>query len=110
MINRSVAIIKTKRPLVDWLKTLPEPADLPLEDLNIDTTAFLLPDLGENNQEDILAHYYDLIFEEQLMSWWTDKKDWPSPRDLEEFNKWFSVEFHSLVFDLVDEPLERTER
>ena len=108
MINRSVAIIKIKMPFLEWLNTLPESTDETLGDLNNDTTAFLLPDLGYD-EEDILAQYYDLMFEEQLMGWWTDRKDWPYPRDLSTFNKWFDVEFHSLVFDLVDEPLKRTD-
>jgi len=32
--------------------------------------------------EDILADYYDIIFEDQLAGWWTDSAIWPKTRDL----------------------------
>ncbi|MGR3178308.1 MAG: hypothetical protein ACUZ8E_09670 [Candidatus Anammoxibacter sp.] len=50
-------------------------------------------------------NFYDLIFEEQLYSWWTNENDWPSNRDFNTFVEWFDCKFHSLVMDLVDEPL-----
>ncbi len=49
---------------------------------------------------------YDLIFEEELASWWTVRKDWPLQRNLETFKKWFDIEFHSVVIDIFDAPLE----
>jgi hypothetical protein len=39
----------------------------------------------------------------------TDESDWPKVRDLKLFREWFDIKFHSLVLDLVDEPLEDDE-
>jgi len=66
-----------------------------------------LPALIDDSEEaELLQQFYDLIFEEQRAGWWTGKSDRPKKRDLATFNKWFEVEFHSLVLDLVDAPLQ----
>ena len=108
MLNRCVLIVKAKSPFLEWLQSLPDPADTTLDRINRDdTAAYLLPDYTyDTEQEEILAHYFDLIFEEQLAEWWPVPTDWPANRDLDNFKKWFSVEFHSMVIDLVDETLK----
>ena len=110
MINRSVLTIKAKEPFVEWLKSLPDSAVYTIEEINLNSTAYLLPDYESNDkQTEILEQFFDIIFEEQLNGWWTDERDWPVNRDIVTFNKWFDVEFHSVVLDLVDIPLEDDE-
>jgi hypothetical protein len=41
------------------------------------------------------------------MGWWQDEEAWPPKRNMETFKRWFDVEFHFNVLDLVDEPLTR---
>ncbi|MDH4164611.1 MAG: VacJ [Nitrospirota bacterium] len=95
---------------MQWLKTLPDPMDISLAEVNDDTSAYLLPDYEDDDEQDeILRRFYGHIFEEQLDGWWTDERDWPQNRTLELFAEWFTVEFHSLVIDLVDAPLESEE-
>ncbi len=60
----------------------------------------------DGEREEILADYYDIIFEDQLGDWWTDSTRWPKTRDFATFKEWFDIEFHSLILDLVDLPLE----
>ncbi len=70
--------------------------------------AYLLPDLEEGLEPpQLIAEFYDLFFNEILSAEWTDKKDWPKSRDLATFKSWFDCEFHSLVVDLVSDPLTR---
>jgi hypothetical protein len=110
MLNRSVAIIRLKEPFFKWVKTLPDPADVSKDIINHDTTAYLLPAIIYDSEEaELLQQFYDLIFEEQLNGWWKEKSDWPKKRDMTTFKKWFDVEFHSLVLDLVDAPLQDDE-
>jgi hypothetical protein len=110
MINRSVLIVRAKEPFVKWINSLPDPAGVTVELVNQDNTVYLLPEYSyDNEQEELLADFYDLIFEEQLNGWWTEKSAWPVNRDLATFKKWFDVEFHSAVLDLVDAPLEDDE-
>ncbi len=90
-----------------WINSLPDPAGVSAEEVNRDNTCYLLPEYSyDTEEEDLLADFYDLIFEEQLNGWWTEKSAWPENRDLTLFKEWFDVEFHSAVLDLVDAPLE----
>jgi len=106
MINRSILIVKAKQPFQLWLQSLPDPADLTLQQINRDNAAYLLPEYDDDGDRGkLLRRYFGLIFEEQLASWWRDETDWPVKRDLMTFTQWFDVEFHSVVLDLVDKPL-----
>ncbi len=106
MIDRCVVTIRAKQPFLEWLKGLPDPCDFGLDVVNDDDTAYLLPEYEDDRQRDrILRRFYDLIFEEQLAGWWTRESDWPSKRDLRTFKRWFDLEFHSVVLDLVDGPI-----
>jgi hypothetical protein len=107
MLNRSVAIVTAKKPFHDWLKFLPEPAELTLDELNEDGIAYLLPELEDDQSpDDLLALCFDIIFEEELMAWTTEEAEWPKVRDLATFKSWFGITFRSIVLDLVDEKLK----
>lgn len=111
MLNRSIAIVRVKAPFKEWLRSLPDSEDTTLQEINSDNSTYLLPtyELGYE-QEEILRHFFEAIFEDQLNDWWTAEKDWPRKRTFETFRKWFDVELHSCVVDLVDEPLEDDKR
>ena len=68
MLNRSIIIIKAKEPFLSWLSSLPEPENkITLDEINFDNTAYLLPECEmDEAREEILADYYDTIFEDQL--------------------------------------------
>jgi len=110
VLNRSAVTVRARKPFQDWLKSLPEPASYTLDRINKNTGTYLLPRYDHDaERERLLEHYCDLIFEDQLSGWWTDKRDWPRDLDYETFREWFDVEFHSCVDDLVDGPLEDDE-
>src|SRR5260370_26931580 len=110
-INRSLIILRPRQPFLDWVCSLyDESKDLTLESLNEDSTVYLIPEIWEDSdREEFLKTCYDILFEEQLEGWWTDEIAWPQQRDLKMFLDWFEVEFHSLVFDLCDEPIRIVE-
>jgi len=107
MINRCAVTVRAKQPFLDWMFTLPDMQDIDLEQVNQDPSVYLLPEVDDlADQEDLLAGFYDLIFEEELTGWWRVEDDWPETEDLELFRAWFEVTFHSGIMDLVeDEPL-----
>ncbi len=110
MINRSVLTVRAKKPFLDWINSLPDPAKVSAAQINRDNTAYLLPDLTyHDDQEDVLEIFYEFIFQEQLSRWWSDESAWPKSREFNVFKTWFDVEFHSAVLDLVDAPLEDDE-
>ena len=111
-IDRSILIIRAKKPFLDWLHSLPDPQPVryTLDEVNRDRSAYLMPEYEDDSQmEYLLRKYFKQIFEEQLNGWWLDPEVWPSKRDLKTFKEWFDVEFHSVVFDLVDRPIRAVE-
>lgn len=109
-INRSIIIVRAKEPFLVWLNSLPDPENLTLDEVNRDQTVFLLPEYEDDHEkEKLLKRYFKQIFEEKLNGWWQDPDVWPSKRGLKAFKEWFDVEFHSLVFDLVDKPIQTVE-
>jgi hypothetical protein len=77
-----------------------------LEEINEDRTAYLVPEFEDDKQrERVLRKFFTMIFEDQLADWWTREEDWPQQRDLRTFKKWFDLQFHSVVEDLVDDVL-----
>jgi len=106
MLNRYVVTVSAREPFLLWLQSLPESAGITLAQLDEDTSVYLLPDYEYDNERQLLlAQYFDLIFEDQLAAWWSEERDWPEKRDLVMFTRWFSVDFHSLAIDLVDDVL-----
>lgn len=108
MLNRSAITVRAQQPFLDRLKQLPDPVepDTTLENINADSSVYLLPELVmEYDKEELLEQSFDIIFEMELEGWWEDESGWPQERDLEMFNKWFNIEFHSVIEDLVDENL-----
>lgn len=103
MVNRGLVIATAKEPFRQWLLSLPDPTDVSLEEINEDRTAYLIPEFEDDDQRDrILRKFFILIFEDQLAGWWTREEDWPQKRDLRTFKKWFDLQIHSVVEDLVD--------
>ena len=110
MINRCAVTIRAKEPFLGWLLSLPDYDDLTLDQVNEETTTYLLPVYETDSEKTaLLEQYFDLLFEEELAGWWMAKDDWPQKRSLEMFRSWFDVEFHSVVVDLEDAPLRDEE-
>jgi hypothetical protein len=109
-VNRSVAIIRPKAPFLQWLKTIPGELDpaLTLEALGRDCNAMLIPaeDDPAELQKFVLQHYRQL-FEAELADWCDEPSYWPEQITPEHFQAWFDVQIHSVLTDLVDDPLER---
>jgi hypothetical protein len=102
MVNRSVMVIRIKEPFREWLMSLPDPFDATLDEINDDNSVFLIPEYEDDSQkEKLIKKMYKEIFEEHLEDWWIDEKYWPKNRTLTIFKKWFDVEFHSVVIDLL---------
>lgn len=83
MVNRGLVIVLAKEPFREWLQSLPDPCDMSLEEINEDSTAYLVPEFEDDKERDrVLKKFYEMIFEDQLACWWTSEKDWPQQRDL----------------------------
>ncbi|MDH3568067.1 MAG: hypothetical protein OEM61_12045 [Desulfobacteraceae bacterium] len=108
-INRSVAIIKPKQPFVDWANSvMDEDEQYSISDFNSDCSVILLPvvDSDEHAEAFIKKKFQDL-FELELSSWIVVDDMWPENKTYKMFQEWFDVEFHSMVFDLLQSDIEK---
>jgi hypothetical protein len=105
-IDRSLIVVRPKQPFLDWVQSVDYEESLKLEHVRDDPSAYLIPELWyKEEQPAILTWCYEVVFEAELESWYTDPALWPPNRDLKVFLEWFDVEFHSGVFDLCDGPI-----
>ena len=104
-IDRIVAIVKPREKMLQWLQTNTEESEeITLEDLRNDCTSLLLPPFDEpNDAMQFIKEHCEEIFENELISWDVEEQHWPTERNnFLSFSEWFDVEFHSLVFDMVE--------
>ena len=106
-IDRSLIVVRPKQPFLDWVQSVDYEEGLTLEHVRHDPSAYLIPEVFYNDEQPaILQWCYEVVFEAELESWYTDPALWPQNRDLKMFFEWFEVEFHSGVFDLCDDPIQ----
>lgn len=110
-IDRSVAIIKPKQPFLDWLENQPDwDLDMTLDDLREDSNAYLVPEYDSTEQAmRYIERNHKAIFEWELFGWYTDEAMWPEKLTLSVFRRWFDVEIHEMVIDLLDKHIMREE-
>lgn len=111
LVDRSIAIIRPKRPFLTWLNAMPDlDFELSLADIRADCTVVMIPDVHE--AEDGIAYVDDIamaLFEMELASWVADETVWPMKRNLAMFWEWFDVEIHlevvdSIASDIINSP------
>jgi len=109
-INKHVVLVKPNERFMEWLYSVtdPKPVKFDLAELREQCSVYLIPDF-ENAASGYRFIYenYEGILEEELSAWYTDETLWPKNRDLQMFQSWFDIEIHDLVFDLVDESVEK---
>lgn len=113
-LNRGMVMLRYKQPFLDWANAAdPNPRAFTLEELNDDGEIFLIPS-GESLVDPIesaedavmwVEKRWRMFFEHALGDWLTDESLWPQKRTLKMFREWFAVEYRSMVWDMVDEPL-----
>jgi hypothetical protein len=107
MLNRAVLLVRYRQPFIDWVNAVdPEPTrQVRLEELQDDNTAYLVPLESREELEEWLELNWELVFENELSSWYTDESVWPQPRSLALLQSWCRLELHTVVIDTSDEPL-----
>lgn len=114
LINRGILIIKPNTYFLDWLNQLPDniPVESPysIEDIRQDCTTFLLPDVvSEGSIDFIIEPIKTNLFEMELADWCTNPEWWPADRTNETFDQWFDLEYHSMVWDLLELPIQASD-
>ena len=105
MLNRSLVIVRPKQPYLEWADSVNDGGSPPTADG--EQTGYLLPsnDTDADGSQTI-EQCYEGLFESELADWHTHEEHWPVNRTFAMFQEWFSVEWHSIVVDLCEDPLE----
>lgn len=106
-----MVMLLPEQPFLDWIQAVdPDPVPtLTLTDVRDDASVFLLPaevaDTAENALRWVEKRWRP--FFEFMLGEWFDDSVWPEELSLAMFRDWFSVRFHSMVWDMApDAPLE----
>lgn len=125
--NRTVLIVRPKKPFEAWCESLPEipeeaktlikamvaalPAELRSEPQEPGPPApdlYLVEPHDFPDVEEYMRLHWREILETELFGWSEDPSTWPKKRTQEMFGDWFDVEvLDTMLFDLVAEPIKR---
>lgn len=115
MINRAAIMLKYKKPAIDWINSAepsPEVPRVTLEEVNEERTVFLIRD-EDADTPNIVDQWvklnYKSLFENELFGWYVDESLWPKKRSIKVFKEWFDVECHTVIIDLVGQPIVSNE-
>lgn len=102
-VDRIAAIIRPTERMLNWLKKQPGALDsISTEDIKKDCTVLLIPRFdGPSQAKAYIREISRTLFEAELASWGIPESDWPTDRGFATFSQWFNVEFHSLIFDML---------
>ena len=107
-VDRSAVVLKPTQVFLDWLKSTDDNMpDLTVAQLRTNCSVFLVPVFDQPEQA--VAYFderYKQIFVAELASWVSDTSMYPKDLSLENFWKFFELDVHDMVLDLVDAELE----
>jgi len=107
VVNRCAVAVAPASPLLAWARELGYNTEAPGVR---EACLYLLREAdSDDDAEEALREIHAEIFEAELDAWCRDPARWPAPRDYGLFRRWFAVELHPLIHDLVeDSPLVAT--
>ena len=112
LVNRCAIAITPNPPFWEWVNQLiPETSGTPISNKEFGDTVYLLPDYED--EDDIIQAMkkyvkknYAAIFLNELEAWSFDPDTYPVI-NYELFEQWFSISYHTMIFDLLTKPLKR---
>ncbi|MGE3164004.1 MAG: hypothetical protein AB7O52_03805 [Planctomycetota bacterium] len=108
VVNRNAVVVMPRQPFVDWIRRVSPVATVTLDEIRDDYSCYLIPELlSRREQKEYLEQNFTAIFRQELTAWSADSASWPKSMTFRLFLEFFEVNFHSVVQDLVDDPLWR---
>jgi hypothetical protein len=109
VLNRTLVTLIPQLPFLAWVKALGDDcAAISESDLLEDCNAYLVPELeSEEDLEEFFELSYERFFEAELADWVEEEAKWPELRDYLAFQKFFDVQVQTVVYDMVNEPIEK---
>lgn len=114
LINRAAIIVKATQAAVDWINDVdpfPKNGPITMEQVREDCLVYLVPeDVETDAHASIWAlNNAEVLLEEFMQGWYHDDSLWPKKYGPKRFEKWFTVEYHSMIIDTVDENILKEE-
>ncbi len=102
-VDRIAAVVRPTKAMLEWLYTQPSQYDhVTLESLQEDCVVLLIPPFdGPKQSMEYIRQIYKGILEAELISWGVPESARPKDCTLDTFLKWFKVEFHSVIYDVM---------
>ncbi len=112
-VYRSAIAVTPQMPFWEWLNTIDLSVSVTLEELQADAHIYLVPDFEdepdiEKAMDEFLQDNFEHIFVNELSGWWLDEAVYPEI-SYPLFLEWFTYKKHSMIFDMLDEELEKEE-
>jgi len=103
-INRSAVILSPKAPFLEWMASVSDfsVSELECSSEDQERCVYLVKE-NEDSRDIVVQREWAYLFERELAGWDTRETCWPKSRSLGMFRKWFDIQVHLLVLDLVDE-------
>lgn len=99
-LYRTPVLVSKRQPYVDWANSFADGVELS-DDLAREKTVYLVETAErEVTLDEILANYWQDIFDEELFAWMVDESTWPTERDRAMFELWFEAALAGSVVDL----------
>lgn len=114
LVNRAAIILKATQEAVDWINDVdpyPDSEPLTLGQVREDCLVYLVPEEVETDTHASIwaLNNAEILLEEFMHGWYQDETLWPEKYGPKLFEKWFIVEYHSMVIDTVDEKILKEE-
>jgi hypothetical protein len=101
-VDRVAAVVRPTEKMMNFLKKQAGYRETSGVGPQKDCTILLIPQFeGPGQATAYIKGMAQAIFEGELASWDIDSSLWPKDRSYATFSQWFSVEYHSLIYDLV---------
>lgn len=102
LVNRYLVVIKPMQPMIDWIRVTTDLPNYTMDKAQRECTSILIPEIEDPEMlQDLLRALKPSLFDRELAAWYLDPSTWPPNRSSELFDEWFTLEFHSMVWDLM---------
>jgi hypothetical protein len=107
-INRQAVVLLPTEACLAWINSGPSDRTMTLAEVQREPTIYLLSE-GRSEAETHVRRHYKAMFDQELNSWYTDLELWPKDRSFRTFQKFFTIQVATMVFDLGSGPIIKDE-